>query len=155
MSGSTGAIHAGELKIRNAEYTDALPVASLLGELGYPATPEKAGEKITSLSGYHDAILVAEFDGKVVGLTSIHLVPMIHDQGFLGKITSLVVSRNFRGNGFGKMLLTAAETFSLSKGATRMEVISGNHRPEAHAFYRSLGYSATNQTRFIRVLASP
>lgn len=135
--------------VRPAVLHDAPAVAALLGELGYANDEKFARQKIAELPGPNDAILVAEAAGTVIGLVSVHLMPMLHLPDLLGKITSLVVANSHRQAGCGRALVAAAQRFAADRGATRIEVISGNHRPHAHRFYRTLGYTATDQTRFI------
>ena len=58
----------------------------------------------------------------------------------LGRITSLVVDPGHRQCGIGRLLVAAVEEFGRAHGCIRFEVTSGDHRPEAHAFYEHLGY---------------
>lgn len=138
-----------DVLIRLARLEDAASIAALLSELGYPASNEDAKNRLSQLNAATNATLVAEQNSIVIGFISIHLLPMIHASGLLGKVIGLVVTQQFRGLGVGKSLLKAAELFAKNNGAKRMEIISGNHRSKAHEFYRHLGYSATNQTRFV------
>lgn len=136
--------------VRRASPEDANSVSILLGELGYPNDEEFARKKLALLSSSIDRVFVAEVDQTVVGFISVHLLPVIHAPGLLAKVTGLVVSSAFRGRGAGRALMSSAEMFSAAQGATRIEIISGNHRSEAHAFYRKLSYTSTDQTRFIK-----
>jgi GNAT superfamily N-acetyltransferase len=93
---------------------------------------------------------VAELALGVVGVTAMHLVPTLHAPGCIGKITALVVSRESRARGVGTALVRAAENWAKAQGAYRFEVVSGNHRPDAHRFYIRLGYRAPDQVRFTK-----
>jgi GNAT superfamily N-acetyltransferase len=135
--------------IRPATVQDVPELAVLLGELGYPCTEDFARQKISLLAGPYDTILVAVAGGAVAGVISVHLMPIFHMAGMLGKITALVVAHAYRGTGCGRLLVQAAHAFATERGVMRIEVVSGNHRPDAHRFYRRLGYVATDQTRFI------
>lgn len=131
-----------EVVVRAAEVGDAAAVAELLGELGYPADAAHAAERIRSLSGdSRGTVIVACVNGDVCGLASIHLLPLIHRDAMLARITGLVVKASDQGRGVGTSLLAAAEQFARSKGAERVEVTSGDNRVAAHAFYESRGFS--------------
>lgn len=138
--------------IRQAKADDAEDIAILLGQLGYPSDAEFTRQKIAELHGPHDAVLVADLEGQVVGVLGLHLIPTLHAAGFLGKVTALVVLDSYRGQGIARALLAEAEYFSAAAGALRMEVLSGNHRTEAHQFYRGAGYSTSDHSRFVRAL---
>jgi GNAT superfamily N-acetyltransferase len=37
-------------------------------------------------------------------------------------------------------LVAEAEEFAWNNGCSRIEITSGDHRPDAHAFYEAIGY---------------
>jgi GNAT superfamily N-acetyltransferase len=77
------------------------------------------------------------------------LIPLMHADGYLGRVTSLVVAESNRRQGLGRLLLSTAEEYAWSNGCSRMEITSGDHRPDTHAFYEHLGYQVDCR-RFIR-----
>lgn len=52
-----------------------------------------------------DGVLVASLQGEVVGSISLHVLPVFHAAGFLGRITNLVVDEHNRGYGIGTALI--------------------------------------------------
>ena len=60
-------------------------------------------------------------------------------------LTSLVVLSSRRRQGIGQSLIAAAEEFCWSAGCHRIELTSGDHRPDAHRFYEELGYSSESR----------
>ena len=146
---------ADEIAVRAAVAGDATAVASLLGELGYPQDHCSVEHRLATLTGRADAVLVAICARTVVGVIGMHLVPTLHAPGCLGKITALAVSETARARGVGTALVRAAEAWAEAQGARRFEVVSGNHRPEAHRFYARLGYRAQAQVRFAKDAKSP
>jgi GNAT superfamily N-acetyltransferase len=76
-------------------------------------------------------------------------LPLFHTPGYLARITALVVAATARGIGVGRALLAATEAYAWSTGCVRIEVTSGDHRPDAHAFYERLGYHV-DERRFIK-----
>jgi GNAT superfamily N-acetyltransferase len=125
-------------------------VTELLLALGYPSPSAEITRRIADANASADtAVFVAESAKHVVGVVSIHCLPLFHANGFLGRITSLVVSPESRQRGVGRLLVTAAEEFARKHGCARVELTSGDRRPDAHTFYESLGYRRTSQ-RFIK-----
>jgi predicted N-acetyltransferase YhbS len=130
--------------IREARASDATAIAPLLGELGYPASAAAVVERLTRLKDFQRAVaFVAERDGVVVGVGTVHVFPSLHSPTIVAWLTSLVVSSQLAGQGIGKQLVRAAEEWARDAGATRLALTSGAQRTEAHAFYEHLGYEKT------------
>lgn len=142
-------------KVRLAAAADATEIAACLSALGYGTSASLVTERLASFAtSSADAAFVASATDEMslLGVVSVHLFPLFHVSGFLGRITSLAVSEVARGKGVGKALVVAAEEWAWGKGARRMEVTSGDHRPAAHAFYQAAGYSL-DERRFIKLAA--
>ena len=138
-------------RIRPGTPEDAAAVSALLRELGYPVSIPLAAEQIRdlSVSGW-DAIVLAEADGIVVGLLASHRCRMLQYARPVMRITALVVGRNARRHGVGRLLMRHAEQIAVAEGCEFVELTSAAHRAEAHAFYRSIGYEA-NSLRFCKL----
>jgi GNAT superfamily N-acetyltransferase len=143
---------ARAIAIRPAGTGDAEAVASLLAQLGYPQTVELVGERLDELSALDSArVLVATNGDDVVGVGALHVLPVLHEQPKLGRVTALVVARRCRGRGVGQALMDALETMAREAGCGRIEVTSNLRREGAHAFYERLGYEETSK-RFVKPL---
>ena len=143
----------GSLVVRKAEEHDNAQVAKLMAELGYPVSAALMRQKIQEiLLSDMDCAYVAEHDGHLVGVISVHALPLFHAVGNLGRITALVVSAAHQRSGIGSQLVEAAQVFARSTGCVKMEVTSGSHRKGAHIFYERAGYEQTAHGRFIRSL---
>ena len=71
-----------------------------MAELGYSVTPEVLQDNIARLAcTATDRVWIAEKQDRLVGLVSVHLTPLFHTSGHLGRITSLVVLAPERGHG--------------------------------------------------------
>jgi GNAT superfamily N-acetyltransferase len=137
---------------RHAKLADAAEIAGCLSALGYGTTCGFVTERLASFAdSSSDAVFVVSGPDSTssLGVVSVHLLPLFHAAGLLGRITSLAVNQSARGKGIGKILVSAAEHWAWSKGAQRMEVTSGDHRPVAHAFYHAVGYTL-DERRFIK-----
>ena len=138
--------------IRRAELGDAAGIASCLASLGYDTPAALVVDKLSALArSSGDAVLVAvEPSAVIVGVVSIHVLPLFHAPGNLARLTALAVRQDQQGRGVGRALVSAAEAFAWQHDCRRVEVTSGDHRPGAHAFYGKLEYR-TDERRFIKV----
>lgn len=140
------------VKIHRTTVADADQIASCLEELGYGTSAQHVAQRISELTtSVSDQIFVAHLSGNpaVVGVASAHALPLFHTYGQLVRLTALAVSGTSQGSGVGRSLVTAVERWAWSIDARRVEVTSGDHRPNAHAFYQSVGYSV-DERRFIK-----
>jgi ribosomal protein S18 acetylase RimI-like enzyme len=81
-------------------------VAALLGELGYPGTPELAARNIQRfLEGTGSRLQVAQGADGVVGLAATHVLPRLEDDQITCRITDIVVASAYRRSGVGTILL--------------------------------------------------
>ncbi|MBW2181853.1 MAG: GNAT family N-acetyltransferase [Deltaproteobacteria bacterium] len=119
--------------------------------MGYKIKEEAIKRKLQQIFiSRIDQVYVAEVSGKVVGLISCHITKLFHQEGDAGRVTSLIINSNFRGKGIGKALVEMADKFFIQKGCIKSEVTSGDHRPETHEFYLSLGY-IEDERRFLKI----
>lgn len=138
--------------VRAAEASDAGALAELLGQLGYPCTPSEVRDRLTALAAPEaDAVFVALLAGVPAGLASLHLIPLLQEARPIARITAFVVAEAARRRGVGRLLVAACEARARAWNAARLELTSGDHRREAHAFYLALGFTRAAQ-RFVMPL---
>lgn len=150
-------MHGVRVAVRLAVLTDAAQIAECLAELGYGTSAALVASRLGELAGSAaDAVFVAvgplgsgASGQAVLGVASVHVLPMFHAPGNVARLTALAVRREAQGLGVGRALVAAAEAFAWDVDCRRVEVTSGDHRPGAHAFYRALGY-AEDERRFIK-----
>jgi len=94
--------------------------------------------RLSTVAG--SAMLVATRSKCVCALATLHLIPLFHRDASLARITSFIVTNAARRSGVGSALLAACEDYAMSHGAERVEVTSGDRRPDAHAFYERRGF---------------
>jgi len=140
------------MRIRRAKLEDASAIAELLAELGYEASASTITKKLRLFAAnpFDEAFVALAGDG-VAGCISVHCHELFHTDGRLGRITSLVVSESHKRLGVGSALIREGEKFLKANGCIRVEVTSGDHRPDAHEFYRENGY-CEDERRFIKKL---
>lgn len=131
---------------RESRLLDHCSIALLLRQLEYEATPVVILEKLQSLlPSSTDKIFVATVHDEVVGIISLHALPLFHTAGNLGRITSMVVDERHRGTGIGSALIAAAERWFEAVGCVKLEVTSGDHRLDTHRFYAKHGFLRDGQ----------
>lgn len=127
--------------LRDANPADAQVIADLLEQLGHPISPDTVGRQLAILGGTgNDRVLVAEAEGRVLGVLGLNWTPLLHRGQPLGRVTVLVVNEAARGQGIGSRLVAEAERVLREAGCSAVEVTSNVRRVEAHDFYLGLGY---------------
>jgi N-acetylglutamate synthase-like GNAT family acetyltransferase len=140
------------MECRPASPEDADPIAELLEQLGYPTSPETAGRRLQALTASpDDEVWVAEREGTVVGLVSVHVSGALEYDGDVAKVSAIVVDEAARRQRVGEQLMALAERLARQRGCVLLFLTTSERRKDAHAFYRSLGFEETGR-RFAKAL---
>lgn len=138
--------------VRDAADGDSAAIAQLLGQLGYPALAERVPGRLRRMRAEPgQRVLVAVEGDRLVGLATVIVRHVIVDDAPFARLAALVVADDRRGRGFGRALVDAAEEYARDRGCSAIEVTSGDHRPDAHEFYRALGFEERPR-RFVKRL---
>ena len=140
-----------KLALRDARPADAPALVNLIHQLGHPIGEKSVRRNLALLGKAKDGPLVATLGKDVIGLCGIHSMVAVHREAPVGRINILVVTKEVRGRGIGKMLVEAAEARLGGRGCKIIEVTSNDKRRDAHAFYEHLGYERTS-ARFMKTL---
>jgi GNAT superfamily N-acetyltransferase len=98
--------------------------------------PDHARVAITeAIESSESAVLVAEHRGDLVGLCTAYLDMNSVRFGPRCWVEDLAVSPDRRSQGVGKALLDTAKSWARERGATHLELDSGDSRADAHRFY--------------------
>lgn len=144
--------------VRPATPDDLDGLIRLLEELnGFPyassrAVQEQTLAQILATPGRH--VLVAESgDGDLVGTAEgIVLANLSRDVRPYCLIENVVVTAPARGSGVGRLLLQRLLDLADEAGCYKVQLVSGAHRPQAHAFYEALGFDGDVSRGFRRYL---
>ena len=143
-----------DLIVRGAQSEDVDALANLMTELGYPTSSEQMRRRFEGISADPSyATLVAEREGKVLGMVGLRVERLYESDGNFARIMALVVGSEHRGRGVGRTLISAAEDWARRRGATDVMLTTHKRRTDAHRFYRSMGYEATGY-RFYKPLGA-
>src|SRR5271168_4130490 len=127
--------------IRRARSSDALRLAELSGQLGYPTTSAEIAKRMRRLKpASQNALFVAESpEAGVVGWTHVSVTHLV-EVGTRAELNGLIVAAGQRSLGAGARLLEAAEDWARKHGCPSMSVRSNVIRERAHKFYHRQGY---------------
>ena len=133
--------------IRRAAIGDAPAIASLAGELGYPAEAAAMRARLEPvLRSEDDAVIVGVAGVAVIGWAHVAVVRLVESDPY-AELRGLVVAEALRSRGVGTRLLRAAEEWARSRGPARIRVRSNVLRERTHAFYERHGYTATKSQK--------
>jgi GNAT superfamily N-acetyltransferase len=134
---------AATAELRDATADDAAAVAALLSELGYPVSAASAVELLSAFADDpRSRVQLAEVSGEIAGLVATHVVPRLDSDARSCRIVDLVVAERHRRGGIGVALLAAAEKEARRQRCARLDLSSGDWRPDAHAFYERMGFES-------------
>lgn len=122
---------------------DAVGIAQLAAELGYPCSEEAIAARLLAMAeGGRHRVWVAEreerLDGWIVAERRLSL-----EAGERVEITGLVVDSSARRRGVGRALVAAVEAWARDEGLDTVLVRSNVQRTASHPFYEGLGYVRT------------
>ena len=134
-------IDNAQLKIRLARIEEAYQITSLSAELGYISNTIETKERLESILQSEDsAVYVAIVsESIIVGWLHIFRAERIESECF-GEIGGFLVTEEYRNQGIGKKLLSAAETWLKHKGIKKLRVRSNIKRNASRKFYANLGF---------------
>ncbi len=130
---------------RRAVESDLPQVVALIAELS-PSDPpmllDRAREIFVRMQGSpHLSLWVAEVGGAVVGTYTMQVVLHLGHGGAPGAVVeSVVVSRALRGQGIGEQMMRHAAMRAGEAGCYKVALSSNRKRPDAHRFYRRIGF---------------
>ena len=140
------------LTIRDGTPGDAPRLATLLEQLGHPASAQDIARRLELLgSSDADRVIVAEADGPVVALASLHISVSIEFDQPGAELRTMVVDERHRRLGVGAALVSELEADARRRRCAVLFLTRAGHRADAHAFYRRIGFEETGK-RFVKPL---
>src|SRR5437667_6895382 len=95
-----------------------------------------------------DRVWVAEVDGRVIGFTSL----VIDAERPVGELEPIVVSREARGAGVGRLLAERVVSAARELGLRRLDVRPATRNDAAIAFFHDLGFDTLGQLELMLYL---
>jgi ribosomal protein S18 acetylase RimI-like enzyme len=135
--------------IRPARTTDLESLTALLLELFQIETDftpdagrQEAGLK-QLLTAAGAVVLVAESHAEIVGMCTVQRLISTVEGGPAGLLEDMIVKREFRRQGIGQALLSAAEDWAAGQGLTRLQLLAEAENQAALDFYAGSGWQTT------------
>lgn len=146
---------AESLNIRPACEADIEAMVALLAELfaieaDFSFDAERQRRGLSLLIGQEAAgVLVAEMEGRVVGMCTMQRLVSTAEGGWTGLIEDVVVASGFRRYGIGSKLMAAMSAHAAQLGIGRLQLLVDRGNAGAIDFYASCGWQPT-QLRALR-----
>jgi GNAT superfamily N-acetyltransferase len=140
----------GGVLVRRAQQADLDVILSLYEELAESSITAAPADGTTAapllakiLADPARELAVAIVDGQLVGTADLLIVPNLTHRGEPWAILeNVIITSTARRAGAGRKLMEHLIELARAAGCYKLQLISGKHRPDAHAFYRSLGLDA-------------
>jgi GNAT superfamily N-acetyltransferase len=130
-----------EATIRLARVSDAHHIAGLTAQLGYDVPESDMSARLARILSRRDhRFFVAELDGRPVAWLHALVAEYVETGAFV-VIGGLVVDRDHRKRGIGRLLMEEAEAWARQQGCAVVRLWSTAARTAAHRFYEGLGYA--------------
>lgn len=143
------------MDIRPVDAKDLPAVGDLLRQLGYVIDAGDLAERIARVSGVHDhRVVVAELDGRVVGLMHVFARPAL-EKPSEAVVQALVVNKSCRGKGIGQALMHDAEAWAKARALASVVLHTRVDREDARAFYARIGYTTAATSHLMRKTLQP
>jgi GNAT superfamily N-acetyltransferase len=137
--------------IRRARVNDLAQVIELLNHGSLVEGKEDGTDLVPYVAALHEIdggageVLVADLDGRVVGVCQLIVFRHLQNRGGLcAEIESVHVRPDLRSLGIGGVLMRHAVERARELGCYRVQLTSNNQRPDAHRFYERLGFEASH-----------
>jgi predicted N-acetyltransferase YhbS len=127
--------------LRVAVPEDAPRISELLDQLGWSVPPDAVVAELSASPATQ--VVVAEYDGDVIGLIAVTTRRQFQRAGNLITIDTLIVDAQNRSRGIGEELVGVAFEAAKRSNAQAIEIVSNLRRVEARRFYERLGFEVT------------
>jgi GNAT superfamily N-acetyltransferase len=145
--------------VREAREADLPRILALYHQLSLDPVPEEPPldleaslavfAEMAANPRYH--LLVAEADGAVQGTVFLAIIPGFSSGNHpFAVVEYVVVDEGHRSRGIGAALMERAAVLARDAGCYKVMLNSNKRRPDAHRFYRRLGYVQTHEAFHLR-----
>ncbi|MFN0262689.1 GNAT family acetyltransferase [Tepidamorphus sp. 3E244] len=136
-----------ELAIREMRTDETDSVAELWKACGLTRPWNDPGQDIDlAMRGQESTLLVGEADGRIAASV------MVGHDGHRGTVYYVSVHPDFRGRGFGRQVMDAAEGWLMARGIWKLNLLIRTENTQVEAFYSALGYDVEPRTAMAKWL---
>jgi ribosomal protein S18 acetylase RimI-like enzyme len=124
-------------RYREIKDTDVAKVIALWAKCGLTrAWNDPVSDIAFARRGPTSTVLVWEINGEIIASV------MVGHDGHRGTLYYVGVAPDYRGQGFGKEVVNAAEEWLSEHGVWKANILIRNDNEQARGFYEKLGYSS-------------
>jgi GNAT superfamily N-acetyltransferase len=128
--------------VRAPREDDLIAMADQAAQLGYPVEPDELRRRIATVTAHDGAAVFVATDARDHAIGWLHVeLQRTLVAPLSAQIMALIVDERARGEGVGRELVTAADTWSAAQGCQRLTVATRVTRERAHRFYLREGFS--------------
>jgi GNAT superfamily N-acetyltransferase len=93
-----------------------------------------------------ELIVLTDEKDKIIGTLQLsYLQYLTYQGGIRAQIEAVRISKEFRGKGYGSLLINWAIDRSKARGAHMLQLTTDKKRPEAKEFYEKLGFVSSHE----------
>lgn len=137
------------MRVRPATAADAASMSALFAQFEHPTPADPIPARLARLTSHDGHAFVADSDTGLLGVATTQIVWSLIEDAPRAMLTALVVREDMRGQGVGRALIAAVESWAGDRGAERVIVTTALRRAGAHAFYERLGFEFTGR-RYVK-----
>ncbi|WP_445634380.1 Ribosomal protein S18 acetylase RimI [Nostoc sp. DSM 114161] len=136
-----------QVQTRQSQIQDAEQIAILSEQLNYPATKTQIEQRLVQIenNNSHIVYVATVANDDVIGWVHGHIYDLIV-MPKQAMILGLVVDKNYRSHGIGRILMQQIEQWASLLGCDGVRLNSNIKRKEAHLFYEKIGYTNIKQS---------
>ena len=111
--------------------------------LGYPTIAKDLSIRLNNIFNHQDYyLLLLVKDNVIIGLSGMCKMMFYEKNGEYMRLLAFVINSNYRGKGYGTLLLKESEILATQLGCEAITLNSGNReeRDNAHSFYKTNGF---------------
>jgi GNAT superfamily N-acetyltransferase len=128
------------LEIRRATSADAAGVCELLESAGLTVAPRSMTERLDALHQRQGVVLLALEWGPPSGMIVLHWYQTLSADQATAQITALLVHRDRRRSGIGRLLVKAAGQTARASGCGELELLAPLGHADLFDFCRASGF---------------
>jgi GNAT superfamily N-acetyltransferase len=95
-------------------------------------------------------LFMIEADGLVIGFANCMTIFSVWAHGKALILDDMFLIESARGKGYGKRVMNLIEEYAKGQGYKRIQFQSEESNPQAHLFYKSLGYDFEHMNFYVR-----
>lgn len=138
-------------RVEQATLEDLPQLTDLLVEL-FESEPDFKPDRSKQMRGIRlilenparGRIFVVRQNGEILGMINLLFTISTAEGGFAMILEDLVIKRDARGMGFGRMLLQHAVTYAKEKDFRRITLLTDPREADAHEIFKQHGFGQSN-----------